>query len=174
MAGAALNRLQTARLELVQLDLPALDAWISGNAHELRSRTGARFSEPVDAPPLFNEDLRRIRQIVWEGRDPGPWLFVHRGTEEPVGAGGVGAFSKGTLLLGYAIWPQHQRRGYASEAAAALCDYGLSLPGVLRIRALVPLGHVASERVLTRTGFTAIGEDLDADVGRVGVYERQR
>jgi RimJ/RimL family protein N-acetyltransferase len=168
------NRMQTERLELVQLDLTALDAWIARDAHKLHALIGARFAEPVDAPPLFGEDLPRIRALVAQQRSDGPWLFVLRETREPVGCGGVGAFSQGTIILGYSIWPRHQRHGYATEAAAALCEHAFTLPAVERIRALVPIGHVASERVIARAGLVRIGEDVDVEAGKVGIYERSR
>jgi RimJ/RimL family protein N-acetyltransferase len=174
MARAALTRLRTGRLDLVQLDLASLDAWIARDAQALHDLTGARFVEPVDAPPLFDEDLVRIRAMVANQGERAPWLFVLRATGEPVGAGGVGAFSQGTLILGYSIWPRHQRRGYATEAAIALVEHALSLPEVQRVKAMTPIGHVASERVLERAGLVRVGEDLDADVGRVSVYERRR
>jgi len=168
------NRLRTERLELVHLDAAAIDAWIRRDARALLEITGARFPEPVDAPPLFDADLPRIREILKDGPDSGPWLFVLRETAEPVGAGGTSAMGDGTLFLGYSVWPRHQRRGYASEAVRALCAHGLAQPGVWRIRATIPVGHVASERVVERAGFRRVGKDFDPDAGEVGVFELPR
>ena len=169
-----MNRLRTERLDLVQLDAPAIDAWIARDARILEELTGARFPVPVDAPPLFDADLPRIRQILMNGGDKGPWLFVLRETAEPVGAGGTSAMGDGTLFLGYSIWPRHQRRGYASEAVPALCAHGLAQPGVTRIRATIPVGHVASERVAERAGLRRVGKDFDPDAGEVNVFELPR
>jgi len=168
------NRLFTMRLELVQLDIAAIEAWIARDAQRLEELTGARFPEPVDAPPLFDADLPRIRDSLIGGRLKGPWLFVLRETREPVGAGGTAPMGDGTLFLGYSVWPRHQRRGYASEAALALCEHGLALPGVKRIRATIPVGHVASERVAGRAGLRRVGKDFDPDAGEVGVFELAR
>jgi RimJ/RimL family protein N-acetyltransferase len=168
------NRLRSERLDLVQLDAPAIDAWIARDGRRLLELTGARFPEPVDAPPLFDADLPRVRQLLQDGPDSGPWLFVLRETREPVGAGGTSALGDGTLFLGYSIWPRHQRRGYASEAVQALCEHGLAQPGVKRIRATIPIGHVASERVVERAGFHRVGKDFDPDAGEVGVFELPR
>jgi RimJ/RimL family protein N-acetyltransferase len=167
-----LKRLQTERLELVQLDGPSIDAWIARDARKLEELTGARFGEPVDAPPLFDADLPRIREILKDGAASGPWLFVLRDSREPVGAGGTSAMGDGTLFLGYSVWPRHQGRGYASEAVTALCAHGLSQPGVTRIRATIPVGHAASERVAERAGLRRVGKDFDPDAGEVGVFER--
>ena len=169
-----MNRLQTERLDLVQLDGPAIDAWIRRDARKLLQVTGARFPEPVDAPPLFDADLPRIQELLKATPDSGPWLFVLRETAEPVGAGGTSAMGDGTLFLGYSVWPRHQRRGYASEAVRALCAHGLAQPGVTRLRATIPIGHVASERVVERAGFRRVAKDFDPDVGDVGVFELGR
>jgi len=166
------NRLRTERMDLVQLDAHSIDAWIARDARRLEELTGARFPEPVDAPPLFDADLSRIRDILRDGTGSGPWLFVLRDTREPVGAGGTQAMGDGTLFLGYSVWPRHQRRGYASEAVQALCAHGLAQPGVTRIRATIPVGHVASERVAQSAGLRRVGKDFDPDVGEVGVFER--
>jgi RimJ/RimL family protein N-acetyltransferase len=168
------NRLRTDRLELIQLDAAAVDAWIGRDARKLEKLTGARFPEPVDAPPLFDTDLPRIRQILEDGQASGPWLFVLRDSGEPVGAGGTSPLGDGTLFLGYSVWPRHQRRGYASEAVSALCAHGLAQPGVTRIRATIPAGHVASERVAERAGLHRVGKDFDPDAGEVGVFELPR
>jgi len=172
VARGAVNRLLTARLELVQLDFAAIDAWVARDAGRLEELTGARFPQPVDAPPLFDADLPRIRDSLAGGRTAGPWLFVLRDTREPVGAGGTAAMGDGTLFLGYSVWPKHQRRGYASEAVLALCAHGMAQPGVKRIRATIPAGHVASERVSERAGLKRVGKEFDPDVGDVGIFER--
>jgi RimJ/RimL family protein N-acetyltransferase len=174
LEGPPLNRLRTDRLELVQLDASSIDAWIARDASRLEELTGARFPEPVDAPPLFDADLPRIGEILKGGSGSGPWLFVLCDTREPVGAGGVSALGDGTLFLGYSVWPRHQRRGYASEAVLALCAHGLSQPGVTRIRATIPVGHVASERVAERAGLRRVGKAFDPDAGEVGVFELPR
>src|SRR3989449_543856 len=105
-------------------------------------------------------------------RTAGPWLFVLRETRVPVGAGGTAAMGDGTLFLGYSVWPKHQRRGYASEAVLALCAHGMAQPGVKRIRATIPIGNLASERVSERAGLKRVGKEFDPDVGEVGIFER--
>ena len=81
-----MNRLRTERLELVQLDHACIEAWIARDANKLEELTGARFPEPVDAPPLFDADLPRILDTLADGRTAGPWLFVLSDTREPVAA----------------------------------------------------------------------------------------
>ena len=169
-----MNRLRTERLDLVQLDYACIQAWIARDPEKLLELTGARFPQPVDAPPLFDVDLPRILDTLVDGRTAGPWLFILRESGEPVGAGGTAAMGDGTLFLGYSVWPKHQRRGYASEAVTALCAHGMSQPGIKRMRATIPVGHRASERVAERAGLRPVGKDYDPDVGPVGVFELSR
>jgi RimJ/RimL family protein N-acetyltransferase len=169
------NRLETQRLALVHLDLASIEAWIQRDAEALERLTSARFLRPVDTPPLLEGDLPRIRDELARGAaDSAPWLFVLRETREPVGVGGTAPAGKGVLLLGYTLWPRHQKRGYAREAVLALCEEGLARPGITRIRATIPVGHVASERVVAAAGFRRVGQDFDPDAGEVGVFELAR
>jgi RimJ/RimL family protein N-acetyltransferase len=165
------NRLETARLILIQLDVDALDAWLARDAARLEQLISARFREPVDAPPLFDEDLQRIRDDVAERGGEPPWLFLLRDTREPVGAGGVSPAGDGVVLLGYTIWPQHQLQGYASEAARALCEHGFSRHRARAIRATIPVGHAASERVAIASGMVRVGDGYEEGVGQLGIWE---
>lgn len=169
-----MNRLTTPRLTLVQLDVASIEAWIARDALRLQQLTGARFPEPVDAPPLFDADLPRLRDQLASGREKGPWLFVLRETGEPVGAGGTAPAGKGVQMIGYSVWPRHQKRGYAREAVLALCDDAFARGRVKRIRATIPVGHLASERVVAAAGFVRVGKDFDPDAGEVGVFELSR
>ena len=170
-----MKRLHTSRLTLVQLDLASIEAWIARDGARLEELTSARFAEPVDAPPLFEGDLPRIRDELARGAgESAPWLFVLRETREPVGAGGTAPAGKGVLFLGYSVWSRHQRRGYATEAVGALCAEALARPGIDRVRATIPVGHLVSERVVAAAGFRRVGKDFDPDAGEVGVFELSR
>ena len=170
-----MKRLESGRLTLVQLDLASIGAWIERDGDRLEELTSARFVRPVDTPPLLDGDLSRIRDELARGAGAGaPWLFILRQTREPVGVGGTAPAGKGVLLIGYTVWPRHQRRGYATEAVLALCEEGLARPDVERIRATIPIGHAASERVVFAAGFVRVGKDFDPDAGEVGVFELSR
>jgi RimJ/RimL family protein N-acetyltransferase len=77
-------------------------------------------------------------------------------------------------MIGYSVWPRHQKRGYAREAVLALCDDAFARGRVKRIRATIPVGHLASERVVAAAGFVRVGKDFDPDAGEVGVFELSR
>ena len=162
-------KLVTARLELVLLDPAARDAWFDGDAARLEALTGARTTGKGDVPALFSDHAAQVRSMPGLG----PWLFVLRDTREPVGAGGVAEpDDKGAAMIGYAVLPRHEKKGYATEAARALCDWALDRAGTKTIVGTVPPGNAGSVRVLEKLGFHATGRTMDDEVGEVLVFER--
>jgi ribosomal-protein-alanine N-acetyltransferase len=170
-------RLSTERLELFPLDLIALEAWVTRDVHRLRELTGADF--PPEAPPLLDEDLVKLRNLVATAGERwfwGVWAFVQRDSGRVIGAGGCGAGpdANGVILFGYSIYPEHQRRGYATEASRALVEWYFSDPRVRIVRATVPPQHTPSIRVVEKCGLVRVGGDTDPEVGPVDVFERRR
>ncbi|MCP2204147.1 Protein N-acetyltransferase, RimJ/RimL family [Lentzea flava] len=85
-------------------------------------------------------------------------LIIERATSEVVGS--LGLFwppSDGRVEIGYGVVASRQGRGYASEAAAALASYALSLEDVHTVHASVERTNPASARVLEKAGFSHSG-----------------
>ena len=76
--------------------------------------------------------------------------------------------------VGYAIYPEHEGHGYATEATSALVEWALAQPGVQRVVATIPPEHGASRRVAEKAGLVPVGSDHDAVAGEVLVYEVRR
>lgn len=55
--------------------------------------------------------------------------------------------------IGYAVVPQAQGKGIASEAVRAVCDYAFQQAGVTAINAYVLAENTGSVRILEKTGF---------------------
>ena len=55
--------------------------------------------------------------------------------------------------LGYAIMPQAQGKGIASEAVRAVCQYAFEHAGVTAINAYALADNKGSIRILEKTGF---------------------
>lgn len=55
-------------------------------------------------------------------------------------------------FLGYAINPEFQSRGYATETAAALVEFGFDSLGLARIYAECSAQNIASRRVMEKVG----------------------
>ncbi len=63
----------------------------------------------------------------------------------------------GAVELGFGIAEAHRRRGYATEAAAALLDWALARPDVTRVVARCDPGNEPSVRTLERIGLEQTG-----------------
>jgi RimJ/RimL family protein N-acetyltransferase len=168
--------LTTPRLDLSPLNAAALDALLAGDRAALEAETGARFPEPLAAPPLMADALPFFRDLVREGSAGacGPYLLVLRATGETIGSAGfTGAPNdEGAVLMGYSIYPEFQGCGYASEAARALVTLALTQPGVRRVRETIPPDNVGSQRVAARAGLHRTHRtESDEDAGLVEVWE---
>jgi [ribosomal protein S5]-alanine N-acetyltransferase len=171
--------LSSRRLDLIPLTTAALDALIVGDRQRLEAETGARFPAPLAAPPLMEDALPFMRDSLREDAENarwGPYLMVLRATGEAVGSAGFTGKpgGDGIVTLGYSIYSEFQRRGIASEAATALVAWAVAQPGVRSVRATIPPGHSASQRVATHAGLrrTSLIEH-DPDEGPVEVWERR-
>src|SRR6516164_7900855 len=81
-----------------------------------------------------------------------PWIhgfeLVHQGSGTVVGRCGFkGPPADGVVELAYGVSPEHQGKGYATEAAAVLVNYALSHEGVRTVRAHTLPQQSASTRV---------------------------
>jgi ribosomal-protein-alanine N-acetyltransferase len=170
----------SARLDYPPLTIAALEALIAGDRATLEAATGARFPEPLAAPPLMEDALPFFRDALladpaavdWWGR-----AIVMRETGEVVGSAGFMGRpnSEGAVTMGYSVYASQQRQGIASEAAKALVEWALAQPEVRRVRATIRPGHVASERVAAAAGLLRTGRiEDDPDEGPVEVWERER
>ena len=54
----------------------------------------------------------------------------------------------------YAVDPEHQRRGYATEAARAMIEYAFNQMHVERVVAMTDYTNTASEKVMQKLGMT--------------------
>lgn len=109
-----------------------------------------------------------------------PWVhgLVLRQGERGVAVGQCGfkgpPSGEGVVEIAYAVDPEHQGRGYATGAAAALVRHALADPRVRVVRAHTLPEANASTRVLTKCGFQCVGEVMDPGDGRVWRWEKVR
>jgi RimJ/RimL family protein N-acetyltransferase len=74
--------------------------------------------------------------------------------------------------ISYGVDPEHQGKGYATEAARALTAYAFSSGMVRVVRAHTLPEPNASTRVLIKCGFHRIGEVIDPEDGLVWRWEK--
>jgi ribosomal-protein-serine acetyltransferase len=75
--------------------------------------------------------------------------------------GGIGLHKRGGdggLEIGYWVHSDWTRRGVATDAAAALTDAALALPGVGWVEIYHDAANVASGRIPAKLGYTRLGE----------------
>ena len=111
---------------------------------------------------------------------PDPWRFgyflVERSTGIAIGnAGFTGPpNAQGVAEIAYGLVPDREGQGLATEAAAALIAFALDDARVTRLMAHTRPETNASTRVLTKNGFTFVGEETVPYDGLVWRWERVR
>jgi ribosomal-protein-alanine N-acetyltransferase len=159
----SLTRMQTKNLNLVQL-----------TREDALARVEAM--SPADKAQLSADWLPRLHAST--SKDPWTHGFslVHRGTGVAVGSCGFKGppAADGVVEIAYGVDPDHQGKGYATEAAEALVVFAFGRSAVRVVRAHTLPQANASTRVLTKCGFRFIGEVIDPDDGRVWRWEKHQ
>ena len=156
------DRLQTQRLELV---LPTVEEALAG----------IDAMSPAEKEYLSEDWLELVRNATTSD----PWIhgFTIARREDGVVVGQCGfkgpPSSDGIVEIAYAIHPDHQGHGYATEAAAALVDYAFTNEVVSAVFAHTLPADNASTRVLTKCGFQRVGEVMDPDDGLVWRWQKR-
>lgn len=165
---------RTERLRLTVLHRPAIEALIVGDAERLLRETGARFRWPAP-PPYMSEALPDVCRRLRDRPAEAPWwswLIVREDTGEAVGSVALGGppDGSGRVLVGYAVYPEHEGHGFATEAVRAMIGWVFRQPGVREVRALAPVWNTPALRVAENVGMRPVASDEDDDVGQVLVY----
>ena len=169
----------TVRLELTPLDADAIQALLAGDAKRLQQLTGAAFPQPVAPPPYMAESLPVVGIRLRKSPAEAPWwnwLVVRQENGEAVGSVAFGGKpdAAGAVLIGYAMYPGHEGRGYATEAVKAMVEWAFAQPGVKTVRALAPVWNTPAVHVAEKVGMRPVASDEDDEVGEVLVYEMVR
>jgi [ribosomal protein S5]-alanine N-acetyltransferase len=107
-----------------------------------------------------------------------PWvhgfLLVNRSEDRVIGKAGFKGppTTEGVVEIAYGVDPQHQGKGYATEAARALTQYAFTTGQVRTVCAHTLPEPNASTRVLTKCGFERMGEVIDPEDGLVWRWEK--
>jgi len=150
-----LNELITERLVLSPVTAEHVAAVVAG-----RRLAGWAPDFPAEGDRVIAGMLDR--NGLPDGADAafGQRLVVERATGLVVG--GIGLFGPpedGRVEFGYGIVESRRGRGYAMEAARALVQAALGLPGVTEVTAGVDPANPASVRVLEKAGLTFRSHD---------------
>ena len=174
-----MTTIRTDRLEIFPLSADAIDALLQADDRRLRSLTGAAFPLPVAPPPYMAESLPVVRDRLRSGDRQAEWwnwLIVRHDNREVVGSVAFGGTpdAGGAVLIGYAMYPGREGKGYATEAVRAMVDWAFAQPGVKVVRALAPVWNTPAVHVAEKVGMRPVASDEDDEIGEVLVYEMAR
>jgi [ribosomal protein S5]-alanine N-acetyltransferase len=151
--------LQTPRMRLILQTREEVRAAIAAMNAEHQAQVSPEWLARLDASPDFD-----------------PWNrsfgAVHRESGAVVGSCGFkGPPADGVVEIAYAIEPEMQGKGLATEAARALVEFAFSTGDVRVVRAHTLPQANASTRVLAKCGFTHVGQVIDPEDGPVWRFE---
>lgn len=179
---------RTPRLELPLIPAMLLDALIEDDRdaitrlapYDVPDHFPSRPTERVDGKGELLRFLRLRREQL--AKDPGryPWslrAIVLRTERRMIGfvnfhgAPGVNDVSAPDALeLGWSVFPEHRRNGYATETALALMDWATRVHGIRRFISATTPDNVPSLRVHEKLGFVPTGEIVDGEI----IFELRR
>ncbi len=157
--------LSTARLRLIAPDEATISLLIE-NPAEMGRQLGL---SPVslELPEDFQAELRpSLEEFCLPNMRAYPehylwfthWLIIHQAHNCRIGGiGGSGLPNEaGEIMIGYYISRDYEGQGLATEATTAFCQWLKGRAGLRTIIATTPIGHLASERVLQKSGFLQV------------------
>ncbi|MCC6558654.1 MAG: GNAT family N-acetyltransferase [Polyangiaceae bacterium] len=172
--------LLTARLELVPITVPLVEALLLNRRADAEAAAGAPLPEAWPGRTLveqaFSASLERIRadpetrlwgdrvMIAREGRRRVIGSVVFHGAPD----------GEGLVEVAYGVEQSSQMKGYATEATLASVEWALAQPRVRAVRATTPPWHTASRRVLEKCGLVVVGSRDSEMLGELLEYERRR
>ncbi|MCF8245875.1 MAG: GNAT family N-acetyltransferase [Saprospiraceae bacterium] len=123
-----------------------------------------RFIRPV----VTEEAPVRERMATWEkytAENPGFGVLIIKTVDNQENIGYAVFrhlhFQPGNEVeIGYSIGKEHTGKGLATEAAKRLMQYGREAKGITQFIAYTNQLNLASNRVLEKCGFTAVGEEV--------------
>jgi [ribosomal protein S5]-alanine N-acetyltransferase len=163
--------IRTSRLELISWSLPFMRAAIQDDPQR---QALAGYQLPEQFPGDLNGLLkRRLTQLE---RDPLEQAFLVRSIVfDGHMIGAIGFHAKpsfaGKLEVGYRIFPEFRRKGFALEAVTGLLEWGKLEPGVRTFVASVSPSNLASLALIAKLGFVQVGRQWDDEDGEELVFE---
>ena len=167
----------TPRLRLIPLPEHVLEALLNQQLGPAAELLGA---SPPSWWPAENGSTMEMRRVQLHD-DPTelPWLLrgmvTHAQPAMVVGQIGFHAppDRDGMVEIGYTVFPDHRRQGYAEEASRAMIGWAAATPSVTRVRASVSPDNHPSLNLVAKLGLVHIGEQMDEIDGLELVFERE-
>jgi RimJ/RimL family protein N-acetyltransferase len=174
--------IRTARLELVPITLPMVEAVMLGRREDAERLVAARMPSRWPNPELieraFTASLDAIREQP-EVRLWGDRVMIVRSSPDDARVVGSVVFhgrpeEDGIAEIAYGVEEASQSQGYATEAVDASVAWALGQPGVHAVQAATFAWHRPSLRVIEKVGMTRVGLREHEMLGEMLVFERRR
>ncbi len=157
--------------------VPAQILALLSGSEEYEKTSGMRIADGVQefllaASGDFIAELRTATA-------PDPWRFgfaiVHKVDNIVIGLCGFAGppDSDGAVEIAYSIAPVYERKGFATEAAAALVDFASRSGRVTVVRAHTLPEVSPSTSVLEKCGFKKVGEIVDSENNLLWRWEKK-
>jgi len=162
--------LETPRLKLEPYDDSHYEGLrvMDSDAGVMRYITGGIVKTPEETW----EGIRRV-QARWEKYNFSWWAIREKSSGVIVGAACLQHLANvegAPLEIGWRLVPEHNGKGYATEAAQAIVDYAAEQVGATYLVAVADPENIPSQRVMQRLGMTYKAIEQHYDVPCV-VYE---
>jgi [ribosomal protein S5]-alanine N-acetyltransferase len=174
-----MSRLYTARLELVPVTLPMVEAVMQGDRERAEAIAEAQLPEAWPGEALiaraFTASLEAIRadpdKRLWGDR-----LLMLRDTRKVLGSVVFHGRpdDNGIAEVGYGVEESSQGQGYGTEGTRACVEWALQQPGVRAVTATTFPWHRASLRVIEKLGMHLAGTREHELLGEMHIYEVRR
>jgi RimJ/RimL family protein N-acetyltransferase len=163
---------RSERLDLVVMPLALLDALVDGKAS--RARELVDYTMPIEFPGTAAEvlDLRRVQLAADPTRLPWSVRAIVRRNDRVMigfvnfhGPPGVNDIEAADAAeLGWTVFSEHRRQGYATETARRLMDWARDEHGVRRFISSTTPENAPSLRVHDKLGFRRTGQVVDGEI----------
>jgi RimJ/RimL family protein N-acetyltransferase len=169
--------IRTARLELVLMTVPFMEALVRDDLEAAEVEIGASVTPwlPVQLDHFLQYRLGQLRI------DPSirPWLGRAMVLTDPDASrhviGSIGFHGppdeQRRLEVGYSVQPEYRRRGYAIESVRTLFDWAHRTHGISRFLASISPGNEPSLNLTAQLGFRQVGTQMDEVDGLELVFE---
>jgi [ribosomal protein S5]-alanine N-acetyltransferase len=151
-----LHPLSPGELKLFARDRAACCAWLGLAEGETIVPETLREEYAQALPVCFSKVEKSPDEFRWWTA----WLLILSADNRWIGATGFAGppNERGHVYLGFWIDDRYQKKGYMTEALAALGRWVFEQPRARSIGANTPADNIASQRVLEKNGFKREGE----------------
>lgn len=165
-----MDTIHSPRLELITMSPDFLETCIKGDLESASRMIGLVLPpEWLEAKWLMELRLKQMRENpaleLWVLRAVGlretKTMIGHIGFHTLPGAEYLNPYAPDSVEFGYSIFPNHRRKGYASEAVQALMAWATREHEVTRFIVSISPANEPSLRLAQKFGFCKVGTATD-------------